>query len=246
MLIVRLPGISLLLLVALAAVTNTVWSQAEPATESAPEAEGQLNLFDGKSLDGWTVTEFGGQREVAVVDGTIQLNAGGPLTGITYDGDPPTDNYELTFEARRMHGSDFFAAATFPVADSHCTLVLGGWGGTVVGLSCLDDKDASENETTQYIKFEREQWYAVRIRVAEKRIQCWLDEKPIIDVTLDGRKISLRSEVLLSRPLGICSFATEAQLRNIKLKTVSAEETPSVPTAPSSDRYEPVEKPNSS
>jgi hypothetical protein len=193
----------------------------EDAVQSNPEAAQALPsptaLFDGKSLDGWRPTEFGGQREVAVVDGTIQLDAGEPLTGITFEGPVPTDNYELSLQARKLKGGDFFCAPTFPVGDSHCTLVLGGWGGTTVGLSCLDGHDASENETTQFIKFEPNRWYSIRIRVAEQKIQCWLDDKQIIDASSRDRKISLRNEVLLSRPLGICSFATKAQLREIKL-----------------------------
>lgn len=176
-----------------------------------------ISLFDGRSLDGWTLTEFGGERGVGVVDGVIQLEAGGPLTGITFRGEPPTNDFELALEARKLKGSDFFCAATFPVEDSHCTLVLGGWGGTTVGLSCLDGKDASENETTQYIKFEPDRWYAIRIRVADSKIQCWLDGDPIIDVSYDGRKVSLRTEVLRSRPLGFCSYSTQAQLRELTL-----------------------------
>ena len=43
--------------------------------------------------------------------------------------DLPTTNYELSFEAQRLDGFDFFAAATFPVGKSHATFVNGGWGG---------------------------------------------------------------------------------------------------------------------
>ena len=193
-------------------------------SDTPPEADKFVSLFDGKTLNGWTTTEFGGRRDVTIIDGTIQIDAGNPLTGITRDGDVPTDNFELTLQARKLKGNDFFCAATFPVNDSHCTLVLGGWGGTVVGLSCLDNLDASENETTKYIKFEHERWYKIRIRVADNRIQCWLDDEQIADVDTTGKKISLRTEVLASRPLGFCSFQTQAQLRDVKLTKLNGAE----------------------
>ena len=75
----------------------------------------------------------------------------------------PGLNYELNVVARRVEGSDFFCGLTFPYQDSHCTLILGGWGGALVGLSCLDGRDASENETTRLMPFEKGRWYDVVI-----------------------------------------------------------------------------------
>lgn len=207
----------LMVVSALPAFSQETAPEVETKSNSQPNDSTNRSLFDGKTLSGWKQSEFGGGRDVAVVDGAIQLDAGDPLNGITYDGEIPKTNYELSLQARKIAGHDFFCAATFPVAESHCTLVLGGWGGTVVGLSCLDGKDASENETTKYIKFETDRWYSIRIRVTDDRIECWLDDEPIIDAQIAGRKISLRNEVVRSKPLGICSFATQAQLREIKL-----------------------------
>ena len=211
-----------------AAFPAVCWAQVvDPPVVSKSDAQTEDDksepLFDGKTLSGWTKTEFGGRRDVTVVDDAIQMDAGDPLTGITRDAEVPTDNFELTLEARKLKGNDFFCAATFPVNDSHCTLVLGGWGGTVVGLSCLDGLDASENETTKYIKFEHDQWYKIRIRVANNKIQCWLDDEKITDVDTTGKRISLRTEVLASRPLGFCSFQTQAQLRDVKLLRFAAD-----------------------
>ncbi len=213
---------------------STRSESTKSATESSDDSS--VSLFDGRTLDGWSKTEFGGQREVTVVDGAIQLNAGDPLTGITYDGDPPTCDYELALQARKLKGNDFFCATTFPVADSHCTLVLGGWGGTTVGLSCLDGRDASENETTKYIKFEPDRWYSIRIRVTQQRIECWLDDEAIIDAPVAGRKISLRTEVVRSKPLGICSYTTQAQLRDIKITRLKSASLHSQSSQPKSDK----------
>src|SRR3982751_3627606 len=137
-------------------------------------AEGEM-LFNGKNLDGWKVTDFGGEGEVRVQDGQIIMRMGQPLTGITIaDGSKlPTDNYEVSLEAMKRKGDDFFCALTFPVRDTHASFVGGGWAGTVIGLSNINGSDASENETTSYEKLDHNKWYTIRVRVAEGRIECW-------------------------------------------------------------------------
>ena len=188
----------------------------------APAQSGWQPLFDGKTLAGWTPTKFHGEGPVTVQDGRIALAAGRDLTGITYTaGDLPKTNYELELEAMRVEGSDFFAGITFPVADSFCTLILGGWGGTVVGLSSIGGSDASENDTTQSIEFERGRWYRVRIQVTPEKIQAWLDDRRIIDQDLKGRMIDIRIEMLPSKPLGIASWKTSSALRDIRLRRLT-------------------------
>ncbi|HRX79226.1 MAG: DUF1080 domain-containing protein [Planctomycetaceae bacterium] len=178
-------------------------------------------LFDGKTLDGWKITNFGGEGEVTVEDGSIILEYGSSLTGITYDGTFPKTNYEITLEARRLDGTDFFCGMTFPVAESHCSLILGGWGGAVVGLSSIDGHDASENETTQYKKFEAEQWYKIRLRVTPERIEAWIDDKVWVDQDIKGRKITTRSEVNLSKPFGISAYETRSALRKLQIRELA-------------------------
>lgn len=176
-------------------------------------------LFDGTSLTNWKSTEFGGEGAVTVADGRVILQAGNDMTGITWTGPAlPATGYELALEAMRMKGSDFFAGITFPVGDSFCSLILGGWGGTVVGLSSINGRDASENETSQSIAFEQGRWYAVRIRVTPATIEAWLDGRQIVDVALEGRKIETRIEMLPSQPLGVASWRTTAGVRNIRLR----------------------------
>jgi hypothetical protein len=184
---------------------------AQPAWQS---------LFDGKTLAGWKSTEFGGEGRVSAEGGTIILGRGDPLTGVTYSGDIPRIDYEIALQAMKLDGNDFFCALTFPIADRSCSLILGGWGGTIVGLSSLDGLDASENETTQSLVFDKDRWYDVRVRVTPGSIEAWLDEKPIVAVSTKGRHIGIRPEVDLSRPLGIASYRTRAALRNIRIRPV--------------------------
>jgi hypothetical protein len=175
-------------------------------------------LFDGSQLGKWEQTSFGGEGPVSVVDGAIVLGMGDPLTGITWTGAPVPPAFEIALEAARLAGSDFFCALTFPVDRSHCSLILGGWGGTTVGLSSLDGLDASDNETTREMRFEDKRWYRVRVAVTATHIRAWLDDQPIVEVVTTGRRIGIRPEVDASRPLGIASYRTRAGVRAIRVR----------------------------
>ena len=210
-----------LLVAALVAAGLLVIGVDTAAREQAPaSAEPPWQpIFDGKTLTNWQPTKFFGEGAVRVENGQIVLEAGKSLTGITWAGpELPTSNYELALEAMRVQGSDFFAGITFPVADSFCSLILGGWGGTVVGLSSINGMDASENETSQSMDFESGRWYAVRIRVTAPTIEVWLDDRQIVKQDLKNNKVDIRIEVEPSRPLGIASWRTKAALRGLRLR----------------------------
>ncbi|HOM41092.1 MAG TPA: DUF1080 domain-containing protein [Bacteroidales bacterium] len=180
-------------------------------------------IFDGKTLDGWEITNFGTQGPVDVSGGKIYLGMGDGCTGITYRKSFPEINYEVTLEAMRVEGNDFFCGMTFPVGKVPCTLIVGGWGGTVVGLSSIDGKDASENETTRYMKFDSDRWYKIKLRVTEEKIEAWIDDELIVNFTIDGKRLSIRPEVELSKPFGIASWQTTAALRNIRVRRITEE-----------------------
>lgn len=203
-------------------LSGVVVSQAgDKKAESKPKLR-ELKLFNGKNLDGWRNSMFGGDGEITVEDGQLILDRGNELTGVTWKDAKvlPKVNYEISLEAQRVEGSDFFCGLTFPIKDDPCSLILGGWGGTVCGISSLDFKDASENEYTSFREFKNGQWYKIRLRVLEKRITAWIDGKELLDADLTGRKVGIRSEVEPSKPLGFCSYATKAALRNIMLKEI--------------------------
>jgi hypothetical protein len=184
----------------------------------AADEEKWTPLFDGKTLNGWKVTQFGGQGEVSVEEGELIIEAGGPMSGITYKGDFPKVNYEISLEAKRVEGTDFFCGLTMPVRDSHCSFIVGGWAGSVVGISSIDGHDASENDTTQVIKFNNGQWYKFKVRVTADKIETWIDGKQIVNQDIKGRKISTRNEVDLSKPLGLSTYQTKAAIRNIQYR----------------------------
>jgi hypothetical protein len=197
----------------------------EPVTPLAAEAAEtwdfrpgrEVSLFDGKTLGLWKVTDFGGQGDVYVKDGIIYMEMGSYTTGVTWTGPVVRMNYEIMLEAMRVDGTDFFCALTFPVGEDPCTLVLGGWGGTLCGLSNIGFYDASENETTTFYSFENKKWYHVRLRVEPDRIQAWLDGESLVDVETTGKRIDIRPEMDLCQPLGIATWVTTGAVRNIFL-----------------------------
>ena len=194
------------------------------AAQTPKENPGWKPMFDGSSLQGWRETNFSGHGRVHVEDGTIVLGKG-ILTGITWTENFPKFNYEVRMEAMRVDGHDFFAGITFPVHDSFCSWINGGWGGMVVGLSSLDDMDASENETSIRRIFESGRWYAFRLRMTEDRIQAWIDDKPVIDEYISDRMVGLRpGEIERSTPFGIASYSTVARLRKIEYRQLTLDE----------------------
>jgi hypothetical protein len=194
---------SLLLLVALQSAAAGAWQ----------------SLFDGKTLGSWKSTNFGGEGAVRAENETLVMEMGMNMTGITWAGENlPRMDYEIRLEAMKLDGNDFFCGLTFQVGEAPCTLIVGGWGGTTVGLSSLDGQDASENETSRTMSFDRNRWYRVRVRVTRGKIEAWIDDGKVVDVGTSGRRISIRPEVELSRPLGIATWLTRAALRKIELR----------------------------
>lgn len=193
------------------------------ASWSGPAGAQWQPLFDGTQLAPWRLTPFVGQGTVTVRDDEIRLGAGHDLTGITWaGGDLPTTDYELALRAMRVEGSDFFAGVTFPVGDAFCSLILGGWGGQVVGLSSINGRDASENDTTQSIAFESHRWYDVRIRVTPEAIEAWLDDRRIVQQDVPGHSFTTRLEVEPSQPLGVAAWRTSAAIRDIRLRRLTS------------------------
>ena len=200
-----------------------------PDVEAKPDAttdlgtvavpiEGWEYLWNRRDLAGWVEGDFYGRKEVRIEGDRIVMSMGNDMTGITWRGDVPRVDYEVTLQVMRVAGDDFFCGLTFPVKEDYCSLILGGWGGSVVGLSSLDYADASENETSQWIQFTRQQWYRVRVRVTADRITAWLDEKRIIDVSIANRRISIRIEVEPSKPFGLSTWRTTGAARDLRLR----------------------------
>lgn len=181
------------------------------------------SLLAKDSLDGWKSSEFGGDGEVNVESGELHLGMGQPLTGVTYTKEFPKSGFEIRAEAQRIDGGDFFCGLTFPIGDGFASLIAGGWGGGVVGLSSIDGYDASENPTSTYEDFKNGKWYNFRVRVDDKNVTAWIDDKEVFSQEREGHKFSLRGEVYGSRPLGYCVFQSKVVVRNFQWRDLKEE-----------------------
>lgn len=208
-------------------VLGTVLATAEDKLAAAKvEAGKEFVLFNGKSLDDWEMVDVGGSGQVELEGGLMLINQGENISGAVYKkaATLPMINYEITLEAKRMQGVDFFVGLTFPVGDvKHCaTLVCGGWGGSVTGISSIDSLDASENNTSSYQRYKDNEWYTIKLRVTAKNLSAWVGDKQVIDEDIEGKKISVRPGPVESYlPLSLTTYNTMAAIRNVKLTTIA-------------------------
>ncbi len=188
-------------------------------------------LFDGKSLAGWQIIEgkndkeieYEGHGKVEVRDGCLVIGTGQPATGVRAKHKLPRSNYEVALEAKRVKGTDFFCGMSFPVGDGALTLILGGWGGWVVGLSNIDGERAIDNETCQSVEFKNGRWYAVRVRVTDAKVEVWLDKEKIIDLERADHKFEVTWEMAPCLPFGFATWDTTGALRRIRYRPLKSQ-----------------------
>ncbi len=215
--VVRVRASRLAIVALLAITTLDPAAGDEPARPTAPIA-----LFDGRTLDGWK--PVAGRRSgpvavaVAVADGVLTLTAGEPMTGVTSTrADLPKTNYALSFEAKRTDGNDFFAAATFPVGSSFVTLVNGGWGGSVTGLSLINGASAAENATNHFVKYQNDVWYRFTIQVTDRVVRCLVDDREVFALDHADTQLKTRIENRANEPLGFASYRSSGAIRRVEV-----------------------------
>ncbi|TWU02288.1 hypothetical protein Pla52n_33380 [Stieleria varia] len=214
-------------------------SKTDSKTDSAAADAAAKKKKDGwiELKDSWKPCEFGGDGEITVNDGTITLDYGSPITGVkwggSFDGDKglPRDNFEIELEAQRLDGFDFLCALTFPVAKSHASLVMGGWGGGVTGLSSIDGYDASDNQTTVFQSYENKKWYRARVHVDQNQIIVWVNDQKMFSHPRSGHDFDIRFEMQSCTPLGLANYECKSQIRNVRIRRLK----PSEITKPESD-----------
>ena len=194
------------------------------ATQKDKTKNPPVDLLPG-NMDLWQPINFGGEGDVYFKDGALDLDYGNPLTGVLYKGDitelfgEDLENYAITMQAQRVEGVDMFAAVTFPVGkDGHVSLVLGGWAGAITGISNLDGLNASENDTTQFHNMPEGQWFKVKIMVTTDKIECWLDDKKLVDVKrADYTKYDTHGAVVDTKPFGLFNYSTWGRIKDLKV-----------------------------
>ncbi len=189
-------------------------------THCGPPPRVEWKLLSNEFESSWQAAGIAEQGQVTIKDGEITLDAGQPMTGARLEGwqsaKMPRSRYAIEYEAMRVEGNDFFGTVTFPVNDSHVTLIIGGWGGTLVGISSIDDMDASENNTRGNAYFKNNEWHKVRIEVRDDDLRAWINDKLFVNVSTKGHKLGLRpGDIEKCIPFGFASHATQARVRGV-------------------------------
>ena len=183
---------------------------ASPTSGPAKQTLGQWELADQE--------EFAEHGKVSIDQGILTLEQGYPATGVRLQGPFPRSNYEIQLEAKRTDGGDFFCGLTFPVGEGSLTLILGGWGGWAVGMSCIDGDYAIDNETLTVVQFQQDRWYSVRMCVTDQLIEVWIDKKRVIQLETEGKELLISDRMDPCLPLGLATWHTTGAIRNIRYR----------------------------
>lgn len=182
-------------------------------------------LLEAPWLSQWRGAEIAGEGSIAIAANEISLGPGQPMTGVRIaawqDLKLPLTDYAIEFEAQRVEGQDIFAGLTFPVRriDACATLVIGGWGGGLVGISSIDGLNANENSTRGEHAFRNGQWYRFRLEVRDDELKGWLDDRLIINASIKGRTISLRpGQIEQCAPFGLATYLTTGRVRQLTVR----------------------------
>ena len=223
--------------------TESKQTESKPSQSKTDKAKEKAKTKWIDLKRGWKPIEFGGEGKVIIKDGLIQMDFGDPITGVRWtgpiEGDDaksgandaklpvlPRDNYELRWECRRDQGFDFLCAFTFPIGKERASLVMGGWGGGITGLSSIDGYDASDNQTTMFKAFDNKKWYSARVRVDSKKVTVWVDDTELFDHPREGHQFDIRFEMDPCLPFGIANFECDSQVRNVQIRRLAESEIP--------------------
>ena len=199
---------------------------AQCADQSTPSPV--HSLLSAQWLSKWTTPMVPEAGRVVVNESSIRLDSGAPMTVVRFDALSELGlnlaHYEVTFEARRVEGTDFFAALTFPVGsqDRCLSFINGGWGGGTTGFSNIDHTPASDNLTASLQRYVLGQWHAFRVLVSPEEILVTLDGRSIIRTAVQGHHFGLRpGDIELCAPFGFASYETTGEIRAISIRSLT-------------------------
>lgn len=198
-----------------------------PAAKTMPPEKRGWMLLDEVHASSWQAAGIPDEGLFSLRDGTLTIPVGLPMSGckfpVWHDLGLPDTRYAITYEAMRVEGEDIFGMCTFPVGShqAHATFVLGGWGGTLTGISSLDFKDASENSTRAEQKFANQVWHRVRLEVRPEDIRAWVNDRLVVNVSIKGRRVTLRPGFIdHCLPFGFATWNTVGQIRRVTVETL--------------------------
>jgi hypothetical protein len=190
--------------------------------EPSDTEQKRWELLSGDLASSWASAGIEGDVGFEIASEELNQPASRPMSGARFERwreqKMPVVDYTIEYEAMRVEGTDFFGTVTFPVRslETCASLVVGGWGGALVGISCIDTYDASENTTRSEQKIENGKWYHFRIEVRAEEIKVWMDGRIVVNTSISGRKVSLRSgDIGKCAPFGFATYLSTGKVRGV-------------------------------
>jgi hypothetical protein len=158
--------------------------------------------------------------------GVLVLSGCKPFTTVKYTGPDILDlkGYEIAWESMRLEGADFFSSLTFPVGNlKQCvSFVNGGWGGTVVGISCIGYAFANEGPASGGYNFVNGRWYDFTLQVTPEVIRALINGTQQFKVTVKGQALTMHpSEITTCVPLGFAAYSCTGAIRNVRIRPLN-------------------------
>jgi hypothetical protein len=198
--------------------------------------DGWVDLFDGKSLDGWTIRS--GRATYRVEDGAIvgKTTEGSPNSFLCTDKD--YGDFELEFEVKVDDGlnsgvqirslvkgdrSDPKGRVYGPQVEIEKSPGQSGWiYGEAMGGGWLSEEPGKKGKNTL---IRNGQWNKYRIVAKGPRIQTWINGQPVADLTHEGAYKTHPKGMIGLQVHGIRkgSGPFEAAWRNLRIREIPAE-----------------------
>lgn len=209
-----------------------------PLTEFEPLVPGQWrSIFDGERLGRWIpITRIDATDLADPVPGEVEidgrqlvLNPGDPLTGVSWFGPMPTDEFEVTVETK-IDDAEMLSVA-FPVGTERAAIQLDA-GNRKAGLYHVDGTDPRDNPMAAIFDGAVAGWHQLRIRVTAQHVQAWLNGQPIANQDRLESTFGAPDGYHPMHPLSMVASNGSASLRNIRIRTLEPENEPTDPTDP--------------
>ncbi|MCA9153707.1 MAG: DUF1080 domain-containing protein [Planctomycetales bacterium] len=196
----------------------------------AADNDGWVDLFNGKTLDGWT--QKNGTATYRVEDGAVvgKTNEGSPNSFLCTDKD--YGDFELTFEVKvddalnsgvQIRSASIQEKNNGRVHGPQVEIATNGTAGFIygeaLGTGWLSSDEARADKTKQ-AAFKKGEWNKYRVLAKGNSIKTWVNDVPVADLVDDKSGMASGFIGLQVHGIGRGTGPYEVRWRNIKLREV--------------------------
>ena len=191
------------------------------------QADGWQLLFDGQTLDGWSIKS--GIATYKVEDGAV--------VGTTVKGSPNTflcsdaefADFELMFEVRfderffnsgvqiraKLRGDEYGGRVYGPQVEIEKSPGQAGFiYGEAAGGWQSPEPNSPDKSVNSHSHFRNDDWNQYRVRAVGRRIQTWINDQPVADLEYDQQRYEDNSEGFIGLQVhGVGNNATPMTVR---------------------------------